>query len=101
MLSYERLKEIERRCVRATPEPWEWMDTPRGGPRLCAQKRTVLFAESYFDRARGGWNAAVDIREDDKVFIAHARQDVAALLAEVRRLQLLVETQQALMNNVF
>lgn len=82
----EQLAEIEARLKAATPgpwiphfrykpgHPWEGCDIEAGDERWAAKVHTGRDADSY---ARDAANAR---------FIAHAPTDIAALLAEVRRL---------------
>jgi hypothetical protein len=80
-VSDERLAEIEQRCAAATPGPWEvrwgyYVHVP-GDPFSLA---TVVSCQTV----------PADRREEHEAnarLIAHAREDVPALLAEVRRLR--------------
>ena len=80
----EEIREIERRCNEATPAPWQSFIEGRdhlGG--------------SDFIRTGGLDDACPDIyltqaTHADQDFIAHARQDIPALIAEIRRLKALV-----------
>lgn len=71
-----RLQDIESRCNAATPGPWEevaesgewWIS----GPDISAD---------YVMSTNAG-----DIKQADADFIAYARTDIPALIAEVRRL---------------
>ncbi|MFF2383696.1 hypothetical protein [Streptomyces sp. NPDC058108] len=75
-LTADQLDDIEARAAAATPGPWssheDWPGRvfSDGGPNYLHIARTT------------GWNAEANER-----FIAHAREDVDALLAEVRRLR--------------
>lgn len=71
-LTAERLAEIEARASAATPGPW-W-----------PEHRGVMAegVEIVDDCAVAGWDAY----PENQVFIAAARTDVPALVAEVRRL---------------
>lgn len=85
-MTEDELKEIEMRCSRATKGPWESFVEGRNH-----------FSGSNFIRTGGLDDASPDIEltgasVDDQDFIAHARHDVPALVAEVRRLRrILVE----------
>jgi hypothetical protein len=95
----EQLAEIEARCAAASPGPWDAIRTisrPEDGAFLV-----------YKLQGRGGWNRLMRVvtvtnpklpavppvdearitRLEDAVFCSHAREDVPALLAEVRRLR--------------
>lgn len=68
----EELKAIEERANAATPGPWRGFDTGvLSGPRWVVGN----------EESRQFYNLA------DGRFIAHAREDVPALIAEVRRLR--------------
>ena len=84
-LSEEQLKAIEARAA-ATPGPWAWdpaYGTFMHGPEcqmVCDSKEP-----DYHIRIRGvGANLP---QEDNASFIAHSREDIPALIAEVRRLR--------------
>lgn len=83
-ITEERLQEIEARAAEATPGPWggvgsimEW-DWKANAYRPDSSKPTVL-----------AWNGQDwwAMTEADKAFVAAAREDVPALIAEVRRLR--------------
>jgi hypothetical protein len=75
MLTDKQLDEIDARASAATPGTWNCIvsagmpDDDRG-------------PEIYF-----GWGATRDLTEADQKFIVAARQDVPALVAEIRRLK--------------
>lgn len=96
-MSDERLAEIRARAAHATPGPWKcWnafnlnyaMGDRRGQP-----SRDVAMARLGPDASVGvGVTSTIahgDIRmlSDDAEFIAHAREDIPALLAEVERMR--------------
>jgi hypothetical protein len=101
-LSDERLAEIESRCAAATPEPWLWYDPDQvsqgvtvNAESLCAPS---VPAYTYKDRrpiVHDPGHLVLSVLNADEIegstadafFIAHARADVPALLAEVRRLR--------------
>ena len=86
----ERLAEIRARVQGATPGPWEAVAGAFGDPANGPDHMRVL---------REGWTEAYDAEHtvarleydarggSDAEFIAHAREDVPALLAEVERLK--------------
>lgn len=80
-LSIEALAEIEERCGRATPGPWksyvEGRDHTSGDSCI-----TTSGEDIYLDGAS----------MEDQDFIASARQDVPALIGEIRRLQKLIQS---------
>ena len=83
MISAEQLQEIKARCDAATPGPWQqsWVEGADGaiavvdvdGDVICDMGNTLL--DEY----------------KSANFIAHARADIPALIAEVERLQELAE----------
>lgn len=85
----EQLAEIEARAAAATPGPWEVAEA--GGPRGTDE----YFVRMGEDDAYSDVAIAADIfdpiyneiSQANASFIAHARADVPALVAEVRRLQ--------------
>lgn len=67
------LDAIKARSVAATAGPWQRLDqTVYAGP----DEHGVVVAETYGDQ-----------HDADAIFIAHAREDVPALVAEVERLR--------------
>ena len=119
-MTNEQLAEIEARCKAATPEPWSWwfpsgakgpsLAHPRHGLllvmdaiRVGMQGGTIRFAQrtdvmgglmrpaATFIHEKGGHRADwASIDNADAQFIEHARSDVPALVAEVRRLRALL-----------
>ena len=82
-MTESELREMETRCNRATKGPWESFVEGRDH-----------FSGSNFIRTGGLDDTSPDIElsgasVEDQDFIAHARQDVPALLAEVRRLRVI------------
>lgn len=99
------LDEIKARCEAATPGPWIWeankthsvkLYTPKNGECTVMDfvRRGMQDAQPRFsDRGNvplgGIMHDAdeIDLRENpDAMFIAHARQDIPVLVAEVERL---------------
>ena len=78
----EELAEIERRCTAARPGPWtsyvEGRDHTSGSSFIMVGRD---------DEYRGEDIELTGAKVEDQDFIAHARQDVPRLLAEVRRLR--------------
>ncbi len=77
----EELEAIERRCAAARPGPWTSFVEGRD-----------FFGGSNMIRVTDDDDSQPDIEPlgatvEDQDFIAHARQDVPRLLAEVRRLR--------------
>ena len=71
-LNDEELREIEQRAEKATPGPWKVESSTEGDWVL--DNRDDVIAGTF-------------VQEGDADFIAHAREDVPALIAEVRRLR--------------
>lgn len=81
-MNEQELQQIEERANAATSGPW-WTD-----------KRVIwVIGQMYYnayvttDEADIALLGAEDICHADAKFIAHARADVPALIAEIRRLQ--------------
>ena len=77
-MTQERLDAIQAREAKATAGPWA-ID----GPAQCGPGDTL----TVYPVEDGGALAYVQPSWEDAEFIAHARQDVPALLAEVERLR--------------
>ncbi len=75
------LKKIEARCDAAAAGPW----------KSCVEGRDHTSASSFImtgeGRERGNDIELTGATTADQDFIAHARQDIPKLLAEVRRLE--------------
>jgi hypothetical protein len=86
LLSSDDLDAVERRCLAATPPPWwAWVEGRDGvagdsfiGRGLDGARHSDLYLSTYPGEV---------VSAADYDFIAHARQDVPLLLAEVRRLR--------------
>lgn len=80
------LDEIEARVAAATPGPWwAFSDGPESGDHWYVASGSEAVAHIHSDDGRNE-----DARQPDAEFIAQARDDVPALVAEVRRLRGLV-----------
>lgn len=96
MLTPERLKEIKQRAERATPGPWTSLSDDRYRRRTmniraaCHPRKPLVAQTATGARAGicGGrvYDNGEDYRHDNAEFIANAREDVPALVAEVERL---------------
>ncbi len=79
------LEPIKARCEAAKPEPWKWESKyvgddpqpPNGDRDLCSGSQGVV----YYSQS------AMWCEDADAEFIAHARTDVPALVAEVEWLR--------------
>jgi hypothetical protein len=74
----ERLEEIKARLAAATPGPWEW-DYSTLGSDVAEVAEPSLSCMPY---CYGG-TARIDIKADDAQFIAHSREDIAWLIAQL------------------
>jgi hypothetical protein len=75
------LDAIEARATAATEGPWEATGVVHPNNEAVG----LAFVQSHT-----GWPATC-FRSADSVFIAHSREDVPALVAEVRRLRAILE----------
>lgn len=80
MLTPEQLRAIKGRCEQATEGPWEVEG--RGGVHMSGRRDAYIVVQAKTGRCLHGptWTY------EDAVFVAHAREDVPALIAEVERL---------------
>lgn len=80
-MSEDELKAIEARATAATPGLWECFQATdhESGPWYFGPKRGEQWSEAKTNRA-------------DAQFIAHAREDIPALVAEVRTLRRLLSS---------
>jgi hypothetical protein len=80
-MTEEELKAIKARCEAATPGPWksyiEGRDSTGGSDFIMTGEGTTLGDDIELTGAT----------QADQDFIAHARQDVPKLLAEIERLR--------------
>ena len=83
-LSNDHLSEIERRCDLATDGPW----------RSFVESRDQMSGSDFIQTAGEDIYLSGATLEDQD-FIAAARQDVPALVAEVRRLKRLLATDRS------
>jgi len=81
----EQLAEIEARAEMATPGPWKSHDDARD-PEITSGV-TNDYIDSPKMRLAYVWDTDRDYGRANSAFIAHARTDIPALCAEVRRLQ--------------
>lgn len=76
----QQLEEIEARSRRVPPAPWRWIE---GEDRLSGRNFIDLGPAS----AGGGEVEVLGATPADLDFLAHARQDLTRLLAEIRRVR--------------
>ena len=86
-MTQERLDAIQARVDGATGGPWGCYGDGA---------HEVFDAGEYSDGDRGEVVAAVIDKLSDAVFIAEAREDIPALLAEVERLRALITVDEAM-----
>lgn len=78
----DRLQQIEARCDAATPGPW-----------VLFHRAGITEVQTIGDCPIAGWQGfdnghrAVGKHKDNGEFIAHAREDIPALLEEIARLR--------------
>lgn len=84
MLSAEELAETRRRCDAAAPGPWRAVEAD---PAWGGIGYDVLGLDKGTCDCPDADDPAMLEDEADAVFIAHAREDVPRLLAEVKRLR--------------
>lgn len=72
-MNTEQLNAIKERVAKATPGPWESEFIGLSKPQYSVINMELYVAHVY--------------EESDAVFIAHSREDVLALVAQVERLQ--------------
>ena len=85
-LTEDELNAMLHRCDAATASPWwAWVEGRDGlsGDPFIGLGGDPQLKDLYLSHGSGEGNVA----EADVDFIAHARQDIPALLAEVRRLR--------------
>lgn len=85
-LSNDHIAEIEASANAATPGPWEWSEEDNW---LVSGSKSILKPTVYSECARTGIRnyGRIIVSEDNKRFIAHARGNIPALIAEVKRLR--------------
>lgn len=85
-LDNDALEEIQRRCDAATPSPWisswEGRDHPLGGDSVILRGDERQYEDLYISPCTLA----------DQDFIAHAREDVPALVDEVLRLRRILKS---------
>ena len=76
ILTKKEIEEIKSRLEKASPGPWRVASTTDGEYILDCDEFVV---------------AAIFERKEDAYFVAHAREDIPRLVAEVERLQAALE----------
>lgn len=85
MLSSEDRAEIQARVDAATAGPWE-LASPRADGRNAVQKTGI----DLYGKPVTEW-IILDTHPEDAEFIAHAREDIPKLLAELTRIEQALE----------
>ena len=82
------LEAIKARAAAATEGPWEWDDSTIGQHWSRPEPWAVVVDDevSCMDYCYGGSSSPIKSDADGQ-FIAHAREDIPALVAEVERLR--------------
>jgi hypothetical protein len=78
-LTQDEINEIRLRCERATPGPWK--SYIEGREQMSGSDFIMTGGEDIY---------LTGATRDDRDFIAHARQDIPRLLAEIGRLKKLI-----------
>ncbi len=89
-MTLEELMAIEARATAATKGPWVIAEDDDGYATKMGNTRGIGSGTNYDDICRTDSGAYPPCIADAE-FIVHAREDVPALLAEVRRLQALID----------
>jgi len=87
-MTEKELQRIKERCEKATPGPWKILNIPYNGyddPEIVTKDGTYICQTTY-DMQSQSEKYNVD---EDTEFIAHAREDIPKLIAEIKRLQAL------------
>ncbi len=98
---------IQARAFNATRGPWKWTDYAvptlqgrAGDPETYEYDTEVLEAtHDHGCGCRRDCTMELTIRPEDAEFIEHARTDIDALLAEVKRLRAFVEKAESLVSS--
>lgn len=85
----ERLAAIKARADAATPGPWKTGEDDFTKHTIYAAKDRATIIVQRRDDSDMFWNSIIPLKQtfSDAAFIAHAREDVPALLEEVERLR--------------
>lgn len=82
------LAEIEARASKATPGMWKWREYGYNF-WLSSNCGAVVYSFGYDDG-----DSTVKVSDEDAEFIAHAREDVPALIKRLRKAEALLEEAQ-------
>ena len=91
-MTEEQLNAIRERCEKATPGPWVKVPASPGTRLAVFNRYGIEQPEDADGNSESICYATGWMIEDNAEFIAHARTDIPALVAEVERLRSLVET---------
>ena len=102
-LTKQRLAEIEARCEAATDGPWtvghrlydDGSVMCRCDPGPCTPDEDGKIKGNLFNA-----NYAIGNRENDNDFIVHAPTDIPALIAEVERLQKVIDMSKMCLGDI-
>lgn len=87
MLHDDELRAIESRCQAAMPGRW-WVDFGENFQSLNTPKPVKGVVRNYNRKKVVEWNSKGDSGDyRDAEFIAHSREDVPKLIAEIKRLR--------------
>jgi hypothetical protein len=111
------LEDIKKRIKAATPGPWAWeaygekenayhigVALDKNDKQLSGMVQTErydedadIFVEDVLWRESLGDQSGATVNYDDAEFIAHAREDIPALVAEVERLSDIIDKRDAIL----
>ncbi len=86
-MTEDELKAIEERANAATPGSWKWQWRD-GAAELKAPSGAIVLDDGS---AQCEYGQIIDPSGFDAALVAHCREDIPALCAEVRRLWMVVE----------
>lgn len=86
-MNADKLKEIGQRCEAATEGPWYVGEDYYGGVSVRTKPTPATNIDGANAILENTGRSIGDIAKEDAEFIAHARQDIPVLLAEIERLQ--------------
>ena len=91
MLSQEELNAIKKRAEKATPGPWIPSCLSSGYVVCDDREFEVIASVMEYNDDGTVYMVFTDNHENNRQFIAHAREDIPKLLVEIERLRKLAE----------
>ena len=77
------LKAIRKRCEAASEGPWEWHGDVLSAKNACGEALSIYHETKGYD----SYFVELDCEQKDRDFIAHARTDIPALIADIEWLR--------------